>query len=255
MVRAGKDFMISIEVDGVMQPICYATDCSISENYEVLEITGSQSKWRDYISDYAGYTLQVPGLQVYEANANILQMQTLGRTGTRFAWQATAFGTGGVVEQGFCIITSLTKTAQFRDAMRFDMSAIGCAVPETVFVPIQTTVYLSDFDKVQLAGCPNPYPVSIFWYDHTLIGLADNPDDVTAVFNEYSAANGGYYTLTSSVDGGCLFNMEIQYTAPQPYPTTVFAQPGAEFALSDNQTIDNALSPDQDADQALTPIA
>lgn len=254
MIRLGRDFMISIEVDGVMQPICYANDCTITEAYDTIDITGSQSKWRDYLSDYAGYTVEVPGLQVYEANANILQMQVLGRGGRKFAWSASAFESGGVVESGFIIITSLVKTSQFRDAMRFDMSAIGCGEPVTEFLPIFTTVYLSDFNKIQLAGCPNPYPISVFWYDLTLIGAADNADDVVAIFNAYSAANGAFYTISVN-DGGCIFNMQIEYTAPQPYPTTIFAKPGALFALSDNQFIDNALSPDQDQDQALTPIA
>lgn len=254
MTRKGKDFMISIEVDGQMQPICYATDCTITETYDTVEITGPQSKWRDYLSDYAGYSLDVPGLQVYEANANILQMQVLGRGGTKFAWQATAFGIGGVVESGYCIITSLSKTSQFRDAMRFSMQAIGCGEPVTTFVPIPAVVYLSDFNKVQLAGCPDPYPVTVFWYDLTMIGPADNADDVIAIFNEYSATHGGYYTLTSSVDGGCNFNMLIQYNGPQPYPTTIFAQPGATFAISTDQGADNVLSTDQDLDNILTPI-
>lgn len=252
---AGYKFILSLDIGGgVMAPIGCATDCAINETYDTREISGPQGKWRDYIPDYAGYTLSAPGLQVYTAPAGILLLQNYGRSGTRFNWSASAFDNGGIIEKGTILITQLNKTAQFRDAMRFDMTAIGCGAPQTVFAPIQTIVYLSDFEKVQLAGCPNPYPITLFWYDLTMIGPADNADDVIAIFNAYSALNGSFYTLTSSVDGGCRFNMSISYLAPKPYPTTIFAQPGAAFALSDNQLINNMLSPDQISDQGLTPI-
>lgn len=254
MTRRGIDFIFKMMVDGIYQPVCYATDCIINETYEMLEITGPQSKWKDYIPDYAGYTLEVPGMQVYEANANILQIQSLGRAGTKFAWQATAFGNGGVVETGFVRITSISKSSQFRDALRFSMSAIGCGAPQTLFVPISQVVYLSDFSKRILPGCPNAYPVEIFWYDGTMIGIATNADEVIQVFNEYSASHGNYYTLASSVDNGCYFNMNIDYAAPTPYPTTIFAQQGGMFAISTDQALDNVLSPDQDSDNVLTPI-
>lgn len=252
---AGYKFILSIDTGGgIFVPIGCATDCIITETYDTLEISGPQGKWRDYLSDYAGYTLEVPGLQIYTSAAGILLLQKYGREGTKFDWSASAFENGGVVEKGTIRITQLSKSSQFRDSMRFDMTAIGCGEPKTVLLPINQVVYLSDFEKVRLAGCPNPYPITIFWYDLTIIGAADNADDVIQIFNDYSAANGGFYTLTSSVDDGCNFNMQIEYSAPQPYPTTIFAQPGAAFALSDNQLINNMLSPDQVSDEGLTPI-
>lgn len=251
---SGADFMISIEVNGVPVPVCYATDCQISQTFDTREISGPQSRWRDYLADYMGYTIDIPVLLVYTEAFNYLNFQTAGQSGTRLKWSATAFDNGGVVHSGEVLLTSLNLTSQMRDAMKFDVSAIGCGELTTKLLPIEKVVYLSDFNKKRLTGCPNPYPLSVFWYDLTLIGPATNPDEVIQVFNDYSATHGGLYTLVSSVDGGCDFNMEIAYDAPQPYPDTVFAQQGALFAISSDQNQDNVISTDQDMDNVLTPI-
>lgn len=255
MAIKGADFIFRVKKGDNYIVVCYATDCQINRTFETREISGPQGKDRDYISDYRGYTISIPFLVVYTEAYNYIDFSNAAEAGEKLEWAASAFENGGVVYSGSVLVTELDLSSQMRDVMKVDCTLQGCGEFKTDYVPVDTTVYLSDFNKVQLAGCPNPYPVSVFWYDLSLIGLADNPDDVISIFNDYSLANGGYYILTSSVDGGCLFNMQIQYNAPQPWPTTVFAQPGAEFALSDNQTINNALSPDQDLDQALTPIA
>ncbi|WP_143312997.1 hypothetical protein [Chitinophaga eiseniae] len=247
--------MASIEVNGEMIPVCYATDCQISQTFDTREISGPQSRWRDYIPDYMGYTIDMPVLLVYTEAYNFLDFQKAGQSGTRLKWAASAFENGGIVHSGEILLTSLNLTSQMRDVVKFDVSAIGCGELKTEAKPIQKVVYLSDFSKKMLVGCPNPYPLSVFWYDFTLIGPATNPDDVIQIFNDYSANHGNYYRLISSVDGGCYFNMEIEYNAPQPFPITVFAQQGASFAISSDQTLDNVISMDQDMDNVLTPIA
>lgn len=254
MVIKGADFIFRIKKGDDYIVVCYATDCQINRTFEIREISGPQGKDRDYISDYRGYTISIPFLVVYTEAYNYIDFSKAAEAGDKLEWAASAFENGGVVYSGSVLVTELDMSSQMRDVMKVDCTLQGCGEFKTDYLPTYTTVYLSDFNKVQLAGCPNPYPVTVFWYDHTLIGLADNPDDVIQVFNDYSAANGELYTLTSSVDGGCQFNMQIEYSALQPYPTTVFAQPGGAFALSDNQFIDNMLSPDQYSDNALTPI-
>lgn len=254
MAIAGADFMVSIEVNGEAVPVCYATDCQISQTFDTREISGPQSRWRDYIPDYMGYTIDIPVLLVYQEAFNFLDFQSAGQNGQRLKWAASAFENGGIVHSGEILLTSLNLTSQMRDTIKFDVSAIGCGELKTEAKPIQKVVYLSDFNKKMLAGCPNPYPLSVFWYDLSLIGPATNPDEVIQIFNEYSADHGNYYKLISSVDGGCYFNMEISFNSPQPYPDTVFAQQGAIFAISVDQSIDNVLSTDQDMNNVLTPI-
>ncbi len=249
----GQDFMMSIIVSGTPVPICHATDFTMNEEYGVREISGPQGFWKDYIGDYCGYNLQVPGVVAYNDAMNILQLKGYARNRAKLAWSASAFTNGGVVDSGFIIITAFNVTSQFRDAYRFDMTAIGCGEPITQLLPIIKQVHLGDFFGVILAGCPDPYPVTIFWYDGTMIGPADNADDVISTFNAYSASHGNYYTLQSSVDGGCQFIMAISYLAPLN-PDYVIALPGASFAISTDQSINNILSTDQDSDNVLTPI-
>ena len=62
----GSDFIVSIELNGVQVPVCYATDCQINRTFDTREISGPQGRDRDYISDYRGYTISIPVLIVYD---------------------------------------------------------------------------------------------------------------------------------------------------------------------------------------------
>lgn len=246
---AGKDFMLYIVDNNVERVVCHATDFTISEDYDNIEISGPQSKWRDYLASYAGYTLSVPGVIAYLDDVNIIQLKQWARQGRKLQWLGSAFENGGVRESGTMLITNLTQTAQFRDAMRFDMSAVGCGEPLTNLLPINKVVYLSDFDNVRLPGCPNPYPVYVYWYDGTLIGVADNPDDVTNLFNNY--IRNIYYQISPGLTG-CDFNMSAAWNSPQPIPDVIYAGAAGMMAMWVGGE-DHVLSPDQTDNQVLTP--
>lgn len=238
-----------IVVDGAPKLICRATDWIMSETYDVLEKTGPQGKGRDYLSTYTGYTLQVPGVVAYTENVNILQLRQWAREGKRLNWLGTPNAPGeGVVESGVMLITNITVTAQFRDCIRFDMSAIGCGLPDTQTLPFVRPVYLAGFDGVRLVGCPNPYPVMLYWYDGTLIGPANNADDVISQFNSYP--NNSYYTLTGYTTG-CDFTLSAAWDAPE-IPTTVIAEPAPEMALWTGSG-DGGIANDQDNNELISP--
>lgn len=249
----GSDLILSIVEGASSSPVCYSTDVQINREYRTRLIASPNGRSDDFISDGKGYTLEIPLLVVYEAYYNYLYFADKAESGARINWSASAFDNRGVVHSGQVLVTTLNLTSQMRDLIKTDVSLLGCGPLITEFKPINTSVYLSDFAKIQLPGCPNPYPVSVFWYDGTLLGPASNADEVVQLFNDYSVTHGNYYTISYG-DGGCIFGMQIAYFSPKPYPTTIFAQPGAAFALSDNQFINNMLSPDQLSDQGLTPI-
>jgi len=254
MAILGSDFVIYIDRGNGMEVICYATDCQINRQFDTLEISGPQSRERDFISSYKSYDITVPYLVMWDSVINYLDLSQLADAGTRFPWKATSFDNGGIIFSGTVLITSLDLTSQMRDVMKCDVNMRGCGTFTTQILPINKVVYLSKFDNTILPGCPNPYPIAVFWYDGTLIGPADNADDVINIFNQYSLQNGGYYILTSSVDGGCNFNMQISYNAPMS-PDVIYALQGAAFAISPNQDNNEVLSPDQDGDFGLTPIS
>lgn len=250
----GSDFIISFNADGVISPVCYAQDCQINRTFDTREISGPQGRERDYIADYNGYTIQIPILVVYRSKFNYLDFMNAADAGLKLSWSASAYKNGGVIHSGQVLVTEIDLTSQFRDVIKADVSLIGCGKFVTTISPINKVVYLSDFDKNILPGCPNAYPISVFWYDGSLIGPANNPDEVINIFNNYSASHGNYYTLVGSVDGGCYFNMQIDFSAPEPYPDTIFSRQGALFAISTNQSANNVLSTDQDSNNVLTPI-
>lgn len=250
----GKDFMITIDVNGTEVPICHATDCIIDKQYGTLETSGPQGYWRDYIGEYAGYTIQVPGLVVYTESVNWVQLEQWADARTKLKWYATAFDNGGVVHSGTMLITNLNLTSQMRDVMKFEMSAIGCGAMVTAQLPISSTVYLADENKIRLAGCPNPYPVGVYWYGPdgnsigVFLGIALNSDDVINWFNNYEGNE--YYELTGATSG-CDFNLLSAWNAPF-VPTVIFAQPTPELGMWSG-TGDEGISPDQINDELLSP--
>lgn len=250
----GKDFVIMIEVNGQQVPICHATDCIIDKQYGTIETSGTQDYWRDYIGEYVGYTLQVPGLVVYTESVNWVQLEQWADNRTKLKWFATAFDNGGVIHSGTMLITNLNLTSQMRDAMKFDMSAIGCGKMVTELLPVSSAVYLADFSKERLAGCPDPYPVVLYWYNSdgsgpgVMMGVADNADEVVSVFNGY--AENTKYELTGYTSG-CDFNLLSDWDAPF-IPTVIYALPAPALGMWTG-TDDEGVSPDQDNDELLSP--
>lgn len=227
MAIAGKDFMIEIEIDGEKVPICYSTDCIIDIQYDSREVIDPSSRWRNYIGDMAGYTIQVPGAIVYSSVVNWVQLEQWAAARKRLKWYASAYSSGGVIHSGTMLITGLSLSSQQDNIMRFDLSAVGCGELVQQLLPIIKDVYLSDLGGVRLSGCPNPYPCMVLWYDGTIIGLANNADDVMTVFNEYEGNQ--YYQLTGT-DTGCNFTMSIEWDAPEQ-PDWVPAEQGAGFVM------------------------
>lgn len=255
MAIKGRDFVLEVEQNGVYRPICYATDCGINMDFEAKEISGSQGQWRDYIGGYAGYSLTVPALVMYLEDMNWLQLEVLAKARAKFRWRAGDQLPSGVIHAGIALITNLNLTAQFRDAVKFDMTAIGCGEKESQLVPFAGTVYLADGNKMRLAGCPNPYPVAIHWYSGDgngmggVIGVAFNNDDVVDLFNNHEENE--HFEISVGTTG-CDFNILVDWDAPF-IPDVIFAQPSPEMGLSPNQNLNQLLSPDQTDDQGLSP--
>lgn len=255
MAIRGKDFIISIVQDGVSKPICHATDCIINMDFEAREISGPQGQWRDYIGGYSGYNLSVPGVVMYTEVMNYIQLEQIAKLRQKVQWHAGEYDNEGVVHSGTMLITSLNLTSQFRDAVKFEMTAIGCGEKETGLLPFVREVYLADEFKVRLPGCPNPYPVSVYWYNSDgsapgeFLGIAFNNDDVVSLYNNY--AENEYYELSVGTSG-CDFNLLVDWNAPF-IPDVVFAQAAPELGMSPDFDLDYGMSPDQDNDELLSP--
>jgi predicted secreted protein len=248
-VIKGSDFMISILQDGVYKDICYSTDCQINQTLEAREITSAAAGvWRDFIGGRLGYDISVPGAIAFRHQMNYLQLEAFMHNRVKVQWEASNSDNGGVVHSGTIIITSLNLTSQTRDIMRFDMTALGCKAKSTQLLPITVQVYLADTSGVRLAGCPNPYPVTILWYDGTVVGIANNADDVITQFNSYPGNTD--FQLTSYT-GGCDFTMLVQWNAPF-IPEFIIAIPTPGLAMWTG-TGDEAISNDQDNDEVISP--
>lgn len=245
----GKNFKFYIEVNSTLTLVCYATDCIINQELSTLEISNPLSEFSDFLGDKFRYSLSVPGLINYINPANFVELENIYKSRGKFEWEAKDQDNGGVVHSGIALMTNLQLTSANRDVCRFSMEAVGCGPKETELLPIITTVYLADEQGIRLPGCPNPYPVTVFWYDLTPIGVANNNDDVVSIFNAY--IGNLYYTLSVGISG-CDFNLSSEWNAPF-IPDFVIAEQTPGMVMSHNFNLDAAISPDQDNDEVLSP--
>lgn len=222
--------MFYLTVSATKKVLCHATDWSLSTSTEEVEITGPGSgAWREFIPGLNSYTLNVPGVIAFTDDMNAVQLSDMQNARQIVEWTAGMQPDGGLQYHGFMFITSLSINSQVRDAMRFDMSARGTGPEDVLKLPITKSVYLADRQNVRLAGCPNPYPVGVLWYDGTLIGPAADADDVISIFNAYSITQGGFLTLLT-YSSGCDFTMQVAWNSPLN-PDVVYAVEGGAFAL------------------------
>lgn len=222
--------MFSATIDGQRQILCHATDFTLNTQTESLETTGpNNGRWRSFIPGLNSYTIAVPALVSYTEAFNIVQLQERQYAGSVIEWFAGVSLSGGLTYHGFMFITSINMTSQLRDAVKFDLTAQGTGPQDILKLPISKTVPLTDIYGVRLAGCPNPYPVGVLWYDGTFIGPAANADGVISVFNTYAATQGGFVSLTGYT-GGCDFNMQVEWNSPLD-PEFIPAVAAAGFAM------------------------
>jgi predicted secreted protein len=227
----GKDFMFNVMIAGNLELLCMATDFTMNTTTEELETTGpNNGRWRSFIPGMMDYTLSASGIVSYTETFNLVQLQELQDSGDVVEWVAGIDPDGGLQYEGFMFITSISNPSQFRDVLKFDMTARGTGPREIRKNPITKSVYLANTRGIRLPGCPNPYPVGILWYDGTLIGVANDANDVLSIFNEYSATQGNYLMLTGFTTG-CDFVMTVAWNSPLN-PTFIPAVTGGAFALA-----------------------
>lgn len=249
-VIKGKDFKFNIKRDGVPIAICKATDCTININTEELETTAPNSgAYKYFIPGLHDIDIQASGIVAYSDDMNYVQIQELQLARTTFEWEMSAFAEGGLRYKGMAFIRSSSQTSNYRDLLRFDASMRVTGVLTIEKGNIISRVYLANLLGVRLPGCPNPYPVSVLWYDGTIIGLANNPDDVITQFNAYPPNE--WYTL-SEPDNSCNFTMSTVWNAPE-MRTFVPAQQGGMIAMWIGSA-DAGLSPDEISDDLSTPF-
>lgn len=250
-VIQGKNFKFYIKRNGVPIAICKATDCTININTEELETTGpSSGAYKYFIPGLHDIDIQVPGIVAYSDSMNYVQIQELQLARTTFEWEASAFDNGGLRYKGNAFIRSSSQTSNYRDLVRFDatLRVTGALVIEKG--DIISRVYLADLLGVRLPGCPNPYPVAVLWYDGTVIGLANNPDDVITQFNNYPPNI--WYRL-SQPDNSCNFTMNTAWNAPE-IRTFVPAEQGGSLALWTGRPADEGISTAELGNNLISPF-
>lgn len=224
----GSDFMFYIIKDGQPVGICHSNDCIIEATTEELQTTGpNDGRWGKFIPGQNTYTISVPGITVYSDDMNSVNLHDYQDNGSVIEWKASDAEEGGLQYSGQMFITRLSRSSLNTDINKFEMDARGTGPLQVIKAPYIKDVYLSNLFGVRLPGCPNPYPCMILWYDGTIIGLANNADDVITLFNQY---DGNQYYQLIGTDTGCNFTMSIAWNSPER-PDWVPAEQGAGFVL------------------------
>jgi len=253
-VIQGRHFILAFMKNGQPVPVCYATDFTIQMQRDVKERSGPQGKDRDYIPAYKGYTITVSGVVSYIDGYSFIDLEDAFNSGVRLDWRGRDKDNGGVVHGGTVILTNLAWASPVRGDFSFESSAIGCGPKTRELLPTVSTVYLADENRIRLVGCPNPYPVSLFWYNGNtdtigaFIGIALNADDVISQYNNYLGND--YYTITIGITG-CDFNLLSEWNAPF-IPTVIFAEAAPSLGLWTGED-DEGISNDQVNDNLISP--
>lgn len=224
-VIKGRNFNIYITKNGTPTRVCNATDFTLKRVRQLIEISGPQGIDEDYIPARKGYSITISGVVSYSDGYSYLDLESAFESGARLTWTGRDMLNGGVVHTGTVILTNLDWASPVRGDFSFESSAQGCGPKQTLLLPISTEVYLATENRERLFGCPDPYPVTVYWYDSegnisdNVVGVASNQDDVINLYNNY--VGNEYYTLTAGVSG-CDFNLLSNWNAPF-IPDVIFA--------------------------------
>jgi len=209
--------------------VCHSRSCTLEYDREMLETSGPEGPDRRYLPGYRGGRVSADGLVVYQDTVNAVSVLEWLIGGNPVYFKFTSEKQGGVIMSGQMYIEHWEETGEMNSAATysFDAPVDGPLIIDKQDIIKQ--VYLADILGVRLAGCPNPYPVGVLWYDGTFIGVANNAGDVIALFNNYPGNQ--YYRLTGTTSG-CDFTMSIKWNAPDR-PNWVLAEPGAGFVIGE----------------------
>lgn len=246
----GSDLLISMSTSqGQLTPVCHSKTCTLSRDREMLVITDPNGPDESYIPSIKRGTISSDGLMVYQDEINGISVLEWLESGAEVYFSFTTNRNGGLTISGTMFIDHWEETGDYTDLVVYSFTARINGAITIQKLPIVKQVYLADLAGVRLAGCPNPYPVVVLWYDGAVIGPAENPDEVVAQFNAYEGNE--YYSL-SSPDNSCNFTMSIAWNAPT-IPDWVPAEQGGLTGLWVG-TGDEGISPSEDGNELITPF-
>ncbi|MFB6456478.1 phage tail tube protein [Chitinophaga sp. Hz27] len=244
----GKDLMLYTGDNlSTVDVICLLQDCTLTINADTTETTGPGGKWKRSIYSALSYSISGNGIVSYYNSNNLLQIQEQLIAWKKIKWKFTRFSSGGLIYSGSLLWTSVENTSPYSDASQFSFQAIGDGEVTVQKIPFNKTVYLANQNGVRLDGCPDVYPVRVYWIDGTPIGIAYDQVDVISQINNYPSNTD--FTLTGYTTG-CDFNLSAPWNA-QNIPNWIIAEKlNDAFALSDRYI--NIIG--DGAGNGLTPI-
>jgi|GEM_PF-4834496 len=231
-VVLGKDLMLYTGTGALTAEsvICLLKDCTLSISADLLETTGPGGKFKRYVYSAIGYTISGNGIVSYTAINNLVQIQEQLIAWQKINWKFTAFHSGGLIYSGVLLWNNVDNSSMFSDAAQFSFQATGDGDFGIEKIPFLKTVYLADQFGNRLPGCPDVYPVKVFWVDGSLMGIAYDQVDVINLFNSYPSNT----SLTlNGYTSGCDFNLSAAWNATDVPDWIVAEKLNDDLALSD----------------------
>lgn len=196
---------------GTPVPICHSRNCSLDYDREMIETSGPTGPDRRYLPGYRGGTISAESLVVLEDEVNGIAVLEWLRDGKQVSFMFTTEEQGGLILSGKMYIQRWNLTGDMNGVALYSFSGPIDGPLSIDKLDIIKPVYLADLGGIRLPGCPDPYPVTVLWYDGTVIGLANNAAGVVSQFNNYP---GNKYYKISATTSGCDFTMTIKWNAP-----------------------------------------
>jgi len=211
MAILGTDLILSMsDNQNNLIPVCHSKSCTLSRSRDMLVITDPEGQDEKYLPGRKRGTVAADGLMIYQDVVNGISVLEWLENGTLVSFAFHTSARGGLIISGQMYIDHWEETGDYSSALSYSFTAKINGKITIVKSNIISTIYLSDRNGVRLTGCPNPYPVRIYWYDNTVLGIAYDQADVIGLFNIYAADKGLKLTGFSS---GCDFTLSASWTA------------------------------------------
>jgi predicted secreted protein len=122
----GKNFVLMMERDGEMVPVCCSRDLSIEIQSEIREATKAPfTAWRSFYAGNLTYTVSCSGLVIVDESYTLNDFFAMISNRQSLAFIAVSSETKDVFFSGKIILNTMSVNAPNKDVMTYSITATG----------------------------------------------------------------------------------------------------------------------------------
>ena len=229
----GRDLLISMSDDkNNLVPVCHSKSCTLSRDRDMLVITDPFGPDERYIPARKRGTVAAEGLMIYTDTVNGISVLDWLEDGKLVFFSFTTSLNGGLILSGQMYIDHWEETGEYSGVLTYSFTGKIHGKLNREKQNTLKTIYLADTYGTRLPECPNAYPVRVYWYDGTALGIAYDQADVIGLYSSYA---GNTELLLTGFTSGCDFTLSAAWSASFIPDWIVAEALNDDLAISDAQ--------------------